>query len=33
MYAYYPIVLLAHACRPLGEALLWYLALCGVRID
>jgi hypothetical protein len=32
MYAYFPIVFLAHEIRPLGEALLWYLALCGVKI-
>jgi hypothetical protein len=31
MYAYYPLVLLAHEFRPLGEALLGYLALCGVK--
>src|SRR5665213_3151442 len=32
IYAYYPIVFLAHEFRPLGEALLGYLALCGVKI-
>lgn len=32
MYAYYPIILVAHEFRPLGEALLGYLAFCGVKI-
>jgi hypothetical protein len=33
MYAYYPIVLLAHEFRPLAHVVLGYMALCGVKID
>ena len=33
MYPYLPMVLLAHEFRPVGDVLLFYVALCGVRID
>lgn len=32
MYAYFPLIFLAHEFRPLGEVLLYYLGLCGVKI-
>ncbi len=32
MYAYFPIALVANKFRPLGEVVLFYLSVCGVKI-